>query len=81
MAVLIVTLILWLLPAEIWLENWFSAGDSFSEETACNALSVTKNLPEFFTGKIWKLEKSSSGQAVYLNHTNFFTTGSRSKPF
>ena len=67
MAVLLLTVVFWLLPARIWMKDSVFAGDSFAETTG--------KIPACLTGRVWKIEKTSKGQAVYLKHSNVSDTG------
>lgn len=60
MAVLTGILVLWLLPAGIWMEDPIPAGEE---------------QPEFVTGQVCGLEAKEAGQAVCLKHTNLSDTG------
>jgi len=60
MAVLVVVVVLWLLPAKIWFADPDLEG---------------KSPPETLRGKVWRLETRANGQTVYLRNSNISDTG------
>lgn len=59
MAALVLTVLLWLLPAGIWMED---------PDPAAGPAEPLK-------GEICRIEPGERGQAVYLKHTNLSRTG------
>ena len=66
-AVLIIVIALWILPAEMWMKDFPLAGGSSGEGK--------KHLPEYLTGQVWRLESRENGQTVYLKNSNLTDAG------